>query len=163
EPSGIVSEPLTWRPRAPSEVQCAYSLSDPLSLPPPASVAATASGREISFSYDVNLDGISDVFVRSASNGSPGASSEEQSFELWVSELSQGQLRYRHEPCASLDSLSAGRRFFVRDINGDQVPDLVVAMRNGVQALVNTTEGWVNVLDYEWTLPEGSDGWASIL
>lgn len=158
-PSGIVTRALEWSPRpsvpvggsAEIQTSCGYALSEGVSI----TLDDTDGDRVFAFSYDVNGDQIDDLFIRNASVYF-GA---EQVLELWVSHVEGGQLTYHHEPCDVFGVGSGGYHYFVRDIDADGVPDVIVGLENGILALRNTPAGFEPALAFDF----GGEGWSSLL
>lgn len=159
-PSGIVSVPLDWHPRpesmtlngssGPIEPGCGYSLSEAVAL----AIDEGDANRELAFSYDVNGDDIEDIFIKDATE----YYGEEQVFDLWVSNVSDDQLTFEHEPCDALGAASGGYHYFTRDLDEDGVPDVVAGMENGIIALRNTPSGFERVLEYDFAARSMADG-----
>ena len=145
--------PMAEPPRLPSveslsQSDCQLRLGDPIPLP--------FSGERYGFSFDVNGDQIDDVFWA------------ESGLRLAVSRVQDGELSYARVDCDLFGETSVQiplARFFVRHLNGDASPDLVVGSNQGlfvedvqddIRVLVNLPAGFVDVGSPVW--PGASSG-----
>ncbi len=146
--TGFVSPPIDW-----TRQSCLSSLSEPVLL----ELDTTTDEQRLAFSYDVNLDGIGDLFYRTV-----GSDLETEPFNLWVSELVGDEVRFVHERCAIPEVGPELRRLHVLDLDRDGVSDLVAEGTNWLIALRNTPAGFEQVLVHGYA-PSTLGGWASIV
>ncbi len=146
--TGFVSPPIDW-----TRQSCLSSLSEPILL----ELDDVTEEQRLAFSYDVNLDGIGDLFYRTV-----GSDLEAEPFNLWVSDLAGDELRFVHERCAIPEVGPELRRLHVLDLDDDGFSDLVAEGTNWLIALRNAPAGFEQVLvhGYAQSMP---GGWASIV
>lgn len=153
--------PITWSERIPFwegtlDASCQLELSPLATLTPlndqnPASLPddperVTHLGGYPSWSADLNLDGVGD-FVFSLETDE-WTSRRVQIF--WVSELSEGQLRFGQYRCDSFTEVTGWRGIHPVDADGDGVKDLLREANNGVELLLNTPDGFVSVAEFSF-------------
>jgi hypothetical protein len=132
---------------------CRYELGRARELP----LSRAEHSYNFAFSFDVNGDEFADLFFwqreRQPSDSSPR-------LVMLLSEIGVGVLSYQLADCEALSVLPYGR-VFVRDLNRDEVPDLVIGTSSlegvpprrgdtGVRAFVNSPSGFVEVLHQQW-------------
>lgn len=112
-----------------------FQLNDPRPLP------SQAEGwRGLAAAYDVNGDAIDDlVFHEAMGTG--------ERFRLLVSNVTELPIAVRD--CPTLEALPTGR-LFLRDLNGDEVPDFVIATRTGLEVFHNLERGFEPVFSFDW-------------
>jgi hypothetical protein len=117
-----------------------FQLSAPFAI----DVAPTTWG-ELAATLDLNGDLVSDLIYLDSGTTPPR-------FRLAMSAPPPNVFDFRPHDCPALEELPAGR-LFLRDLNADSVPDLVVGTRRGVHAFLNHPSGLERVLRYEFPSP----------
>lgn len=114
-----------------------FQLSQPFAI----DVAPVAWG-DLAATLDLNGDLVSDLIYLDNGRAPPR-------FRLAMSAPPPDVFDFHPSDCPALEQLPAGR-LFLRDLDADAVPDLVVGTTRGVHAFLNHTGGLEPVLDYEF-------------
>jgi hypothetical protein len=135
-------------PLVTSDHDCSYSLTSSIEVP------LDGGDVRLLFHYDVNGDGVDELFVEDSSGQAP------PTLTIVASKLdADGTLSFEPTGCA-LD-LPVSDSYFVRDIDGDGAPDLVIGKPNGVLVLMNRATGPEVTIDYDFD--GGSGAQASLM
>jgi hypothetical protein len=86
------------------------------------------------FHYDVNGDGVEDLFIGGRDGG------EQQSIRSYLSRADGGDVSFSAGVC-ELTLGAPVRSVFVRHLNADMIPDLVVGTQFGILVLLNLPDG----------------------
>jgi hypothetical protein len=117
--------------------------ADSFQLSPPFAIDVTpGTWGELAATLDLNGDLVSDLIYLDSDATPPR-------FRLAMSAPPPNVFDFRPTECPALEQLPAGR-LFLRDLDADSVPDLVVGTTRGVHAFLNHEAGLVPVLDYEF-------------
>jgi hypothetical protein len=117
-----------------------FQLSAPFAI----DVTPTTWG-ELAATLDLNGDLVSDLIYLDNGPTPPR-------FRLAMSAPPPDVFDFRPSTCAALEQLPPGR-LFLRDLDDDSVPDLVVGTTRGVHAFLNHPSGLERVLRYEFPTP----------
>jgi hypothetical protein len=138
---------------------CAYTSSAPVALP-----LEPGDGGSLLFHYDVNGDGVDDLFF---GESSVDAGATRHALVVLQSTLQpraagQGQsLSFTRAACTDTGPAYPYRVFFLRDLNRDGVPDFVVATGTTIDAWLNLDGKRRGVLHHE--LPNPGGAWSALL
>ena len=139
------------------EHDCTWTLGASQALPTP------VTDSRLLFHYDVNGDGIDDLFVappdimRTKHWQDLGPAG----ITLLVSRVTGGELSF--EPTGCHLDWPTDRVYLLRDLDADGVPDFVVNKGNGIQVLANRPSGPLVTVDYDFPTPAVSPPSAAIM
>src|SRR6478736_766160 len=127
-----------------SEHDCAWRLSNSVKLP------LTTTHTRMLFHYDVNGDGIDDVYVGpNLDDPNPPAPPNPRTITLLLSKLDGSALSYESTGCELAPPLVDGT-YALRDLDGDGVNDFVIAVNNGFRVVMNRPTGPELTITYDF-------------
>jgi len=127
-----------------SEHDCAWTLSNSVKLP------VTSAHTRMLFHYDVNGDGVDDVFAGpNLDDPSPPAAPYPRTITLLLSRLDGSALSYQPTNCTLAPPLVDGA-YALRDLDGDGVSDFVISVSTGFRVVMNRPTGPELTIAYDF-------------
>ena len=128
-----------------SEHDCAWMLGAPVALP------VMPDHTRLLFHYDVNGDGVDDLFVGTNPNYYPNPPDPTyvRTITLLLSKIDGGVLSFEPTNC-TLDAPFADGEYALRDLDGDGVMDFVIGVSTGFRVILNHASGPELTVSYDF-------------
>ena len=129
-----------------AEHDCAWSLGNSVKLP------VTVTHTRMLFHYDVNGDGVDDLFVGpnlDLVDPAPPAAPYPRTITVLLSRLDGSVLSFQPTDCALAAPLVDGS-YALRDLDGDGVSDFVISVSTGFRVVMNRPSGPELTIAYDF-------------